>query len=123
MTHSAVYHLPWPPSVNGYWRSIVRGNRPCQIISERGRTFRKNAADMIQYQGVRRYDGPVRVLINLHPPTRRKYDLDNYAKATLDALTQAGVLADDELVYDLRLLKCERVKDGRVDVRIEPEAA
>lgn len=121
--NASAYSLPWPPSVNGYWRSIVRGGRPCQILSERGRIFRVEADASIKFQGVRRYDTPVRVSVSLHPPTRRKYDIDNYAKAALDALMHAGVLADDELVCDLHMRKGDIVKGGRVDIRIEPEAA
>ncbi len=123
MTKPIVYTLPWAPSINRYWRSIVRGNRPCQIISAKGREFRAGAAVAIKSQGLRRYEKPVLVCINLHPPTRRRYDVDLDATQRAGLLTHAGVLADDELVYELRIRKCERVKGGQMLVRIEPEAA
>ena len=114
----AVYALPWPPSVNGYWRAVVRGKRPAQILSERGRNFRLLAEQSIVFQGVREIRGDTEALIVLHPPTRRRFDVDNYAKAILDVLTHTGVLEDDAQIVRLVIEKGDRVKDGRADVRL-----
>jgi len=114
----AVYQLPWPPSVNGYWRAVCRGKRPAQILSERGRNFRLHAEQAIVFQGVREIRGDTEVLIVLHAPTRRRYDLDNYGKAILDVLTHTGVIEDDSQIVRLVMEKGERVKDGRADVRL-----
>ncbi len=119
----AVYQLPWPPSVNGYWRAICRGRRPAQILSERGRNYRINAEEQIVFQGVREVRGDTTATLILHPPTRRAFDVDNYAKAVLDVLTHTGVLDDDSQIVDLRIVKADRVKGGRVDVRLTGGAA
>lgn len=43
------------------------------------------------------------------PCSKSTYDIDKLARSTLDALTQAGVFADDAQVYELRAVKvyCE----------------
>lgn len=81
--------LPWPPSVNGYWRN----SRGRQIISRAGREYRKAIAD--RFGGTPTITGEVEVHIVLHPPDRRRRDWDNWHKATCDALAHAGVLGDD----------------------------
>lgn len=48
----------------------------------------------------------------------------NLFKAPLDSLTQAGVIADDSLIDDVRMVRCEVVKGGRLEIIItEMEAA
>jgi len=37
--------LPFPPSVNGYWRAFKRGNICTQIISKKGREYRAAVED------------------------------------------------------------------------------
>ena len=53
-----------------------------------------------------------------YPPTRARRDLDNLFKAPLDSLTSAGVIADDSLIDDVRMVRCEVVKGGRLEVII-----
>lgn len=92
--------LPWPPSVNTYWRMFA--NR--MIISAKGREYRKAVADQVMIQrGAKHYAGQLRVVIEAWRPDRRKRDLDNLLKAVLDSLTHAGVWCDDGLIVDLRI--------------------
>ena len=92
--------LPWPPSVNVYWRHW-QGR---MVISTAGRQYAKAVADQVRMQGgVRRFEGKLKVVIQAYRPDNRKRDLDNLLKATLDALTKAGVWADDGLIVDLRI--------------------
>lgn len=86
--------LPFPPSVNGYWRSTSRG----MLISERGRKYRINAIAAV-YEQLRRRPQAITHDIDIHvilyPPNRARRDLDNFQKALFDAVTHAGVWADD----------------------------
>jgi crossover junction endodeoxyribonuclease RusA len=59
------------------------------------------------------------VRLTLHPPTLRKYDCDNFTKAVFDALTHAEFWEDDEQVDRLVIEKAEKVKGGKVIVRVE----
>lgn len=108
--------LPWPPSVNGYWRSF-QGR---QIISKRGREYRKEATRLMSEYGLfgERVSGDLSVSIDLHPPTRRRYDIDNWIKAPFDALTHAEFWEDDEQVVSLSVRKREIIKPGKIIIKV-----
>ena len=100
--------LPWPPSVNSMWRAVPRGKCCANILSAKGREYRERALLEIASQGetLRMLTGRLRVTLDLFPPTRRRMDVDNYSKASLDVLTHAKVWADDEQIDDLHILRC-----------------
>lgn len=108
--------LPWPPSVNGYWRTF----RNRQIISKRGREFREEAVGIIKGYGYEMIDYPVSMVIHLFPPTKRAFDLDNFSKGILDAMQHAELLEDDHLIHHLTLIKGEKDPPGRAEVDILP---
>ena len=93
--------LPWPPSVNTYWRNL-NGRT---LISQDGRAYRANAYAAVTEQAPGRLRGRVRVSILTHQPDRRRRDLDNLPKAVLDALTFASVIEYDSLIDDLRITR------------------
>ena len=108
--------LPYPPSVNHYWRRA--GSRT--IVSAQGRRFRKQVAAELAFERVRRFDGRVAVRVIVHPPDRRRRDLDNVLKALLDALAQpGGAYRDDAQIDELEVLRGEVVTGGRVVVTVE----
>lgn len=65
--------LPYPPSVNHYWRHVG----PRVLISRQGRAFREKVRSILEACGVRPLGGTLRVVIDLHPPDRRRRDCDN----------------------------------------------
>ena len=80
--------LPFPPSVNGYWRNI-NGRT---LISAKGRAYKKAVARLVQWNhAANKLQGRLVVLVALHPPDRRKRDIDNSMKALLDSMQAAGV--------------------------------
>lgn len=106
--------LPWPPSVNRYWRTF-QGR---MIISAEGRTYRKAVADQVLIQrGAKHYEGKLKVVIEAWRPDKRRRDLDNLLKAVLDSLTHAGVWADDGLIIDLRIYWAEDI-GGMLKVKV-----
>jgi crossover junction endodeoxyribonuclease RusA len=107
--------LPFPPSVNTYWRNF-QGR---MLISKKGREYRKAVADQVLIQkGAKHYQGKVKLTIEAWRPDERKRDLDNLLKAPLDALTHAGVYMDDQLIVDLRIYWAED-KGGYIKVKVE----
>ena len=106
-----ILKLPWPPSVNGYWRSY-RGR---QILSKKARQYRDS---IMRHPGVRKLLGPLSVHIFLEPPDKRGRDVDNYSKAILDALTHAGAWDDDSQVAHMSVVMCEPVKFGLATVKV-----
>ncbi|MFW6061885.1 MAG: RusA family crossover junction endodeoxyribonuclease, partial [Planctomycetota bacterium] len=75
-------HLPYPPSVNHYFRN-VRGRT---LISRQGREYRKAVCRLLADRGLAPMQGPVGMLLQAHPPDRRRRDLDNLMKAVWDSL-------------------------------------
>lgn len=109
--------LPWPPTVNSYYTQTKRG----RFISKTGRLFReKVGADCREQLGyIDPIDDKLFIEVHLFPPDRRTRDLDNYMKALLDALTEAGIWVDDSQVDQLCIYRGVIVPKGRVVLQIE----
>ena len=106
--------LPWPPSVNTYWRTF-QGR---MIICEKGRQYRKDVADQVLIQrGSKNFAGKMRVEIQAFRPDNRRRDLDNLLKAILDGCTHAGVWVDDSNIVDLRIYWADTV-GGMVKLKV-----
>ena len=117
-----ILSLPWPPSVNVYWRNVAGK----VLISRKGREYANSVHAYVLQNYCRSayFLRPVSVDIIAHPPNRARRDLDNLPKAILDALTKARVWDDDSLVHDLRIRWGEVRKGGEIEItinRIETE--
>lgn len=104
--------LPWPPTVNTYWRNI-QGRT---IISERGRLYR--LAVQKQLAGVDPMIGRLAIKIAAYPPDRRRRDLDNILKALLDSLTFAHAIEDDSQFDFISVARRNVISDGAVRITI-----
>lgn len=99
--------LPWPPSVNSYWRHPTKGPLAGRhLISVEGRAYRiavKRAMDEQRFESL----GASRVSVSIlaEPPDRRRRDLDNLMKGILDALCEGGLYDDDSQIDDLRIIR------------------
>ena len=112
-----ILSLPWPPSVNVYWRHV--GSKV--LISADGRIYASNVhAYVLKNCRGTQFLKPVSVDIIAYPPNRARRDLDNLPKAILDALTKARVWEDDSLVHDLRVRWGEVRKGGEIQITIKP---
>lgn len=110
--------LPYPPSVNHYWRR----NGARYFIGEAGQAFRRNVhAALLAAWPVRRCEGLLDVSVTLHPPDRRRRDVDNVLKALLDGLKHGGVYEDDSQVKRISVEMCDpRPPAGMTLVEIGP---
>jgi crossover junction endodeoxyribonuclease RusA len=107
--------LPWPPSVNAWWNWSKRRGL---YVSPAGRAFKALAVAAIQSQraalpiGV--HTGRLAVRLEIYEPDKRKRDIDNLAKAPLDAVTaSAAIWLDDSQIDALVIVRAGRV--GRAD--------
>lgn len=107
--------LPWPPSVNHYWRSY----RGMVVISEAGRKYRAAVAEQVflQLRG-KSTIGKLKVTIEAWRPDNRRRDLDNLLKAVLDSMGHAGLYIDDSLIVDLRIYWAPEIA-GLLKIKIE----
>ena len=115
------FTLPYPPSANHYWRHF-RGHT---VISREGRTFRQNVCALLAGgaggNGPRKppMGGRIALAMDAFPPDRRRRDLDNLQKPTLDALQHAGIYEDDSQVDLLVTRRRELAVPARVEIGIE----
>lgn len=122
--------LPFPPSVNAYWRSPNSGPlKGRTLVSAKGRAFQSEACAAIIEQ-LRRLPKPssatASVEIVLFPPDARRRDIDNYNKALFDALTHAGIWEDDSQIKRMLVEWGPVTQKGKVEITIskyEPAGA
>lgn len=108
--------LPYPPSVNSYWRNIGHGRT---IVSRAGRNYAIEVQKAVLLAQCRmKATERLSVAIELHQPDKRRRDIDNTAKAILDALGNAGVYLDDSQIDELRIVRGAIRKPGCAEVRI-----
>lgn len=117
---SLAFTLPWPPSVNTYWRSIMGPCHSRVILSERGRRYRKAVSDQVLLQGVPRHKfrGRLEISVLANPPDKRKRDLDNLWKGVLDGLQHSGVVVDDSHFDRMTIERGEVVEGGKLQITI-----
>ena len=101
--------LPFPLSVNQYYRSVPIGRFVQVKISKDGRQYRKavEAAVRDALGGTlpEPLTGRLQVTIELWQKDRRRRDIDNVLKALLDSLTHSHIWEDDSQVDDLRVTR------------------
>ena len=108
------FALPWPPSVNTYYRN-VNGR---MLISKRGREYRAEVAAELAVSGATQALGRLEVEIQLSMPDKRRRDLDNTLKALLDALQHGGAYEDDSQIDRLTVQRLPVDPPGRAMVFI-----
>jgi crossover junction endodeoxyribonuclease RusA len=116
MLNDVVLHLPWPPSVNNYYKTGRSGQR---YLALRVREYRAAVLESVSEQAPGLcLDERLFMEVYLFAPTRREYDVDNMMKGLLDALTEAGLWTDDKLVDQLHIYRGVLVKGGSVRIEL-----
>lgn len=107
--------LPYPPSVNQYWRRT----RSHVYVSRHGRAYAAAVSSILGQAGVAGFGGSeLSLMITVHPPDRRRRDLDNVLKALLDAMERAGLYDDDSQISRMCIRREGMAPGGSVDVVI-----
>ncbi|MCX8597590.1 MULTISPECIES: RusA family crossover junction endodeoxyribonuclease [unclassified Gilliamella] len=108
--------LPYPPSVNNYWR-MSHGRF---YIDQKGVDFRNAVQSIVlQARANNKVRGRLKAEIFAIMPDRRVRDLDNLNKAILDSLTYSQVIEDDKHIDDLRIVRAGYEKNnGRIEIYI-----
>lgn len=117
MTEDIVLHLPWPPTINSYYKMTQNGQR---YLDKKVREFRALVeSDLAEQIGnMPPLEDKLFMEVYLFPPDRRKRDVDNYMKGLLDALTEAGLWLDDSQIDQLHIYRGEIVKLGSVRIEL-----
>ncbi|MFO0873160.1 MAG: RusA family crossover junction endodeoxyribonuclease [Phycisphaerales bacterium] len=110
-----VLTLPYPPSVNRYWRHVG----PRVLVSREGRSYRERVRSLLAATGMPTLTGRLVMTVTLHAPDRRTRDLDNAQKAIGDSLKHAKAIRDDSQVDDWRIVRGASMRGGCCVVEIE----
>lgn len=112
----------WPPSVNHTW--TVYRSQIC--LKPQVKIFRENvAAEMCvaRAKGLmprRPMTGDLAVELLFAAPDRKRRDIDNLLKSTLDALTASGLWEDDSQIKDLHVsISLSPLKQGSFVLTVE----
>ena len=109
----AEMRLPFPPSLNHYWRKDKTGMH----ISEEGKRYLSQVRQLVLLNG----SGDIEFFLNAYRksepklrlrvravfflPDNRKRDLDNLFKVIFDCMTKTGIWTDDSQVFKLNAEK------------------
>lgn len=107
--------LPYPPSMNTYWRRV--GNKT--VLSKKGREYKALVGRMCNLEHLEPVPGPLALTILAFPPDNRARDLDNIQKAILDSLT-GWAWQDDSQVDCLGVERHQTHPEGAVLVDLKP---
>lgn len=111
--------LPWPPTVNTYYRHVSIKGSVRVLLSAAGRAYQQAAG--LRMAGLVAPPAPHAVRVVLHAPDRRAYDLDNRMKGLLDAIYRALDI-DDSAIDRLTIERGEPTPGGVAWVWIETAA-
>ena len=109
--------LPYPPSVNHYWRHTRSGKH---YISAEGKAFQVEVLKICRLFDP--FAGAVKIKMEVFYPDKRERDPDNLQKALFDALTASGLIKDDnnKIIKDYRVVGMDEIrKGGMVVVKIK----
>lgn len=102
------YDLPYPPTINTYWRNLGEGRT---VLSRGAREYRKAVMELIGAAVPVR--DRLRIEIELYPPDKRRRDLDNVTKSLFDCMQHACVFHDDSQIDEYRIKRMPVVAGGR----------
>lgn len=109
------FEIPYPPTINHYYLHTPNG----VILGAKGKRFRRNVSLLLnRYRGYCGSEKRLILTINVFPPDKRKRDLDNVCKATMDALQHAGIYGDDNQIDMLTVIRRNMVECGCLQIWI-----
>lgn len=106
--------LPLGPTINHYYGAA--GHR--RYIKPAGVAFRQAVALAVRLQKLPKLEGRLWISMRVNPRDRRKTDIDNYAKAGIDALMHAGLFQDDSQVDHLEIKRGPVISGGSMEILI-----
>lgn len=108
--------LPYPPSANKYWRSVLIGGVVRVLVSSEARAYKKSCCTLAAMACKAPMTGPLAMIIRVFRPMRRG-DLSNRIKVVEDAL-QGAVFHDDDQIVRIEASRHDDKGSPRVEVII-----
>ena len=108
-------HLPWPPSVNDYWKT-----RAPVFLSTKAKRYREHVWAEF-FDGLEPLMCPLGVRIKWHLPDKRVHDIDNTIKPVFDALEHAGFYQNDSQIVRAEIEIVGKTPEHWLDIEAGPE--
>lgn len=120
MTRTVTFTLPYPPTANNLFRTVMMGMKPVRVLTGEAKTYRRQVGKELVSQAIplRFVTGKLCATVTVYPPDRRRRDLENICKALFDSLVAAQLFNDDSDIDALHVLRGPVHKPGKVDVLI-----
>lgn len=112
---SITLNIPFPPSSNRYWRNF-NGR---MIISKDARVYKAEIRKIFIQLKCKKLENRLSVTITAYPPDKRRRDLDNLLKVSLDSLQYAGFFVDDSQIDELYIERGQPIAPGYLNITIE----
>jgi len=117
--------VPWPATLNDYYRAMVAtkdgriiytkyGKPVCtNILTKKARDYRTSIKATI-WDKIGKLNDPIYyeatgIALYMFPPDKRRRDIDNYFKGLFDGFTKCSFWADDNIVKSVHVDWCETV--------------
>lgn len=111
--------LPWPPSANALYRTIVKGKRAFPIKSSEYRNFETRVREIMLTQRHQPFARHVLLSMRIWAYRPRKLgDLDNVIKAT--DILHGIAFEDDAQIVEIHAYRLDDKERPRLVVEIEP---
>lgn len=94
--------LPYPPSINHYYKKNKFGGF---YIGRVGKKYRSDVSYKIIKISNIKIQSKVELIVDIYPPDRRRRDIDNILKCLFDAIQDSGIIKDDSQIYKLILTR------------------
>ncbi|MDE2024880.1 MAG: RusA family crossover junction endodeoxyribonuclease [Patescibacteria group bacterium] len=123
-----ILELPYPPSVNHYYKTVRTRKSLIMYIDQKGIDYRNKVKEIIIENKVKNchpFHLPYFPLARLsakfyvYPPDKRCRDLDNLGKVLLDSLQHALVYYNDNQIDQLYFERLDVIKGGKVTAIIK----
>ncbi len=112
------FTLPYPPSTNDLYRSVVKGNRAFPIKTARYREYEGEVRRLFAEQRKEPYAAGQLVAVTVHVyRPQRSGDLDGRLKSLLDVL-QGVAYVDDKQVIEIHAFRHDDKVNPRVTVEV-----
>lgn len=119
--------LPWPPSVNHYktvgalirtksgklYQKRVNSLETKRFYYEVWFKIRKECPNVFFSETI-----SLELVLTLHPPDKRRRDIDNGLKVIFDSFVRGGLVADDSQIARLLVERKDIIRGGKVIVRL-----
>ena len=108
--------LPYPPSANAYWRSIVIKGTVRVLVSKEAKEYKERVKYFARLLFKKPLTGAIGMQLRVYRPEKRG-DLSNRIKVLEDALCGIAY-EDDSQIVEIRAYRHDSPRDGKVEVSI-----